>query len=380
VPWTTSHLAALAGPDQLLPFLPRPLRFRAQTVRQFVRLRRGGERVRLVMSNQYGTAPLRIEHLVLSDPATRTSGVATLAGNTGWEIPAGATATSDPVDLPVDAGGEVAVDCFLPHDTPLGTYLHSAQRTGLVAPGCQVGAHPLTAARPFTSLYWIAQLQVDRPASGPVVIAIGDSITRGDRTSIDADQRYPDHLHRELVGAGTAGAVVLNAGHGGNRLLRPVAGPSLTDRFARDVLAVAEATHVVVLAGTNDIGLPGILDEPVPSPAEIVGGLDALAVRAHRTGIRPVLTTIPPFLASRLASFTAAGTEETRRAVNDALRHQDRWPVADVATALADPSDPTRLAPGYDSGDGIHPSDAGARAIAGAINPHLRWDGRPPTA
>ena len=367
-PWTTSYLAALAGPTQNLEFMPQPRSFRAQTVRQAIRLGRGGSTVRLALSNEFGTEPLVIDEIALTNARTGDTATALHTGNPRWEIPDGKTVTSDSVDLPVRPGDELLIDCFIAGRAAPGSYLHSAQRTAEAALGNQVGQPQFKGAEVFASLYWIGRVLVDEPASGPVIVAIGDSITRGDCTSIDKDQRYPDHLQRRLLAAGFDDAVVLNAGHGGNRLLRPVAGPAMTDRYARDVLAITEATHVIILGGTNDIGLPPLLGESRPTPAEIVNGLLALARRADERGIRPVLATIPPILASRYEYFLADGAEDTRRAVNDALTSQDDWPVIDFAAALAAPDDPTRLNPAYDSGDGIHPGDVGAQAMAEAVN------------
>jgi lysophospholipase L1-like esterase len=199
------------------------------------------------------------------------------------------------------------------------------------------------------------------------VVTLGDSITRGDGTTPDLDQRYPDHLQRRLLAAGVEGAVVLNAGIGGNRLLRPVIGPSMTDRFDRDVLALPEATHVLILAGTNDISLPSMLGERRPAAGEIVDGLRALARRAAGHGVHPVLGTITPFGGSSIDAFPA-DNEDVRLAVNHAISGQAEWPVADFAAALADPDDRSRLAAAFDSGDGVHPGDAGARALAAAVD------------
>lgn len=367
-PWTTSYLAALAGPAQALAFMPQSRAFRDQTVRQAVRLGRGGSRVRLELSNEFGTEPLVIDEVALTNARTGDTVAALHAGDARWKIPDGNTVASDPVDLPVRPGDELLIDCFIAGRAAPGSYLHSAQRTAVAAPGNQLGKPEFAGAEGFASLHWISRVLVDDPASGPVIIAFGDSITRGDGTSIDKDQRYPDHLQRRLLGAGFDNPVVLNAGHGGNRLLRPVAGPSMTDRYARDVLAIAEATHVIILGGTNDIGLPPMLGESRPAPTVIVDGLLALARRADERGIRPVLATIPPILASRYEYFLADSAEETRRAVNDALTSQRDWPVTDFAAALAAPDDPTRLNPAYDSGDGIHPGDAGAQAMAEAVD------------
>lgn len=366
--WATSYLAALAGPAQALAFLPQPRTFRSQAVRQAVRLRHGGSRVRLVLSNEFGTGPLVIDQITPTNARTRATTPALRAGDPRWQIPAGETATGDPAALPARPGDELIIDCFAAGHMPPGSYLHSAQATGQAAPGNQTGQPQLAGAERFTSLYWISRILTDEPASGPVIIAFGDSITRGDGTSTDKDQRYPDHLQRRLLAAGAGNATVLNAGHGGNRLLRPVPGPSMTDRYARDVLAVTEATHVIILGGTNDIGLPPVLGEPRPTPEEITGGLLALACRAHDRGMQPVLATIPPILASRYEFFLADGNEDTRRAVNDAITGQRDWPVADFAAALAAPGDPARLNPAYDSGDGVHPADTGAQALAAAIN------------
>jgi lysophospholipase L1-like esterase len=367
--WTTAYLAALADPGETPSFVPPPRAFSAQTVRQAVRLRRGGPAVRLVLSNQFGRTPLVIDEVTMSDSDGMSVLPALRHGDGRWEIPAGATATSDPVPLSIAAGEELLVSCFVSGHTELATYLHSTQRTGEVAPGNQLGQCQLTDAEQFTSLYWIAQVLVDEPAKRPVIVALGDSITRGDATTTDREQRYPDHLQRRLLAAGVDGAVVLNAGIGGNRLLRPTVGPSMTDRFARDVLGVAEATHVVIMGGINDIAAPfGTLGGERPAAGDLIDGLLALAGRAEQHGIQPVLGTITPCAGSIFESFRADGNDEIRQAVNHAIKTQRDWPVVDFAAGVAEPSDPGRLASPYDSGDGVHPADAGHRALADAID------------
>jgi lysophospholipase L1-like esterase len=246
--------------------------------------------------------------------------------------------------------------------------LHSAQRTAHVAPGNQAGSGPLASAEPFSSLYWIARVLTDAPPDGPVIVAFGDSITRGDGTTIDSEQRYPDHLQARLLAAGIDGAAVLNAGLGANRLLRPQVGPPMTGRLARDVLSIVEATHVIIMGGLNDIGLPAVLGGPRPAAAQLIDALFHLARRASEHGIQPVLGTLTPIRASRYDSFLADGNEDIRQAVNHAIMTQRDWPTADFSAALADPDDPSRIAAAFDSGDGVHPADTGAYALADAIN------------
>jgi lysophospholipase L1-like esterase len=330
--WTTAYAAALADPADTLPFVPQPQSFRGQTVRQVVRLRRGGTRLRLTLSNQFGHAPLVIDEVTVSAARGGPARTAALGGTVRWEIPPGAVAVSDPVPLPTAAGDEVAVACYAAGPAGPGAYLHSAQRTGHAAPGNQAGRGQLDGldgAQSFSSLYWITRVLTDAPAGGPVIVALGDSVTRGDGTTVDGEQRYPDHLQARLLATGLGGAVVLNAGLGANRLLRPRLGPAMTDRFDRDVLGVAEAT-------------------------------------------------MTPFLASRYDFFRADGNENIRQSVNHAVMTQRDWPVADFAAVLADPDAPGRIAAAYDSGDGVHPSDAGARALAAALDPASFLRGRHP--
>jgi lysophospholipase L1-like esterase len=351
--------------------MPHPQTFRGQTIRQTVRLRRGGSRLRLVLSNEFGNAPLVIDEVTVGGARGEPALTAALHGSARWEIPPGGVATSDPVPLPTAAGDEVAVSCYVAGTAGPAAFLHSAQRTGHAAPGDQVGRDQiadLDGSQSFASLYWIARVLTDAAPEGPVIVAFGDSITRGDATTIDGEQRYPDHLQARLLAAGLGGTVVLNAGLGASRLLRPRVGPPMTERFARDVLSIAEATHVVIMGGLNDIALPGMIGGPRPTAAQITGALFGLARRASRHRVHPVLGTLTPILASRYDAFRADGNEDIRQAVNHAVITQDEWPVADFAAALADPDDPTRIAAALDSGDGVHPSDAGARALADAID------------
>jgi len=371
--WTTAYAAALADPAGTLPFLPQPETFRDQTVSQLVRLRRGGGRLRLALSNEFGRDPLVLDAVTAGRPGPPSRDgrdrpvPATLHGRARWRIPPGETAVSDPVGLAVAAGEDLLVNCYTAGSAAPSAFLAAAQRTGYAVPGHQVGRAGHGQPHPFPSLYWVTRVLTDAPADGPVVVAFGDSITRGDGTTVDAEQRYPDQLQARLRAAGQPGAVVLNAGLGGNRLLRPVVGPPMTGRFDRDVLAVPEASHVIIMGGINDLGLPGLLGEPRPAAGEIIDGLFGLARRAAGHGIQPVLGTITPIL-GRYAFLSAPGNEDIRRAVNQAIRRQREWPAADFAVAVADPADPARLAPAFDSGDGVHPSDAGARALAAAVD------------
>jgi lysophospholipase L1-like esterase len=373
--WSTAFAAALADPGDTLPFMPQPQAFSDQTITQLVRLRRGGSRLRLLLSNEFGHEPLVLDAVTARGASGGPRQPVLLGGRARWEISPGAVAVSDPAAVPVAAGTELAVSCYVAGRAGPGAFLHSAQRSGRAVPGDQASGDgapdhdgdQAVGALAFPSLYWIARVLTDETADGPVIVALGDSVTRGDGTTADREQRYPDHLQARLVAAGRPGAVVLNAGIGGNRLLRPRVGPPMTGRFDRDVLGIAEATHVIIMGGINDLGLPGLLGEPRPGAGEIIGGLFSLARRASKRGLQPVLGTVTPIL-GRYALLSAAGNEDIRQAVNHAILAQGDWPVADFAAALADSADPARIAPAFDSGDGVHPGDVGASALAGAVD------------
>jgi lysophospholipase L1-like esterase len=369
--WHAAFAAALADPGDTLPFMPQPQTFHGQTITQRLRLRRGGTRLRLVLSNEFGREPLVLDTVTAGGANGEPRQPVLLGGHARWEIPPGGVAVSDPVPLPTVAGAELAVSCYVAGRAAPGAFLHSAQRTGRAAPGDKTAGDSdfedqTAGAQAFTSLYWIARVLTDGAADGPVIVALGDSITRGDGTSADGEQRYPDHLQARLL-ASRPEAVVLNAGIGGNRVLRPQVGPPMAARFDRDVLGIAEATHVIVMGGINDLGLPGLLGGPRPAASEIIDGLFGIARRAAERGIRPVLGTMTPIL-GRHAFLSAAGNEDIRQAVNHAILAQDDWPAADFAAAVADPADAARLAAAFDSGDGVHLNDAGARALADAVD------------
>jgi len=188
-----------------------------------------------------------------------------------------------------------------------------------------------------------------------------------------ADRRWPDFLARRLAPHGVA---VLNAGISGNRLLRPGMGDSALARFDRDVLQHAGVRAVIVMLGTNDIGWPGgpfAPHEAVPQPAEITDGLRQLVARAHLRNVRVIAATLTPFedalKGTPLEGHYSPRKEATRQAVNAWIRQAGAFDaVVDFDRLLRDPARPTRLRTEFDSGDHLHPGDAGYRAMADGID------------
>lgn len=341
-----------------------------QTLRQIVHVTSGGDRVRVTVTNAFGTKALAIGAARIAIRASEaiaadTGQTLTFSGRTAFEIPARAVAVSDPVTLRVPAFADLAIDLYFPGDTgaEVITIHRSAHQTSyLSAAGNHVGALDFPVAAKVTAWYFLGDVEVAAPRSGPVVVALGDSITDGTASTTDANRRWPDYLARRL-GRGA----VLNAGIGGNRLLTdsiPEFGYNILARFNRDVLMHSGATHVVVMEGINDIG--NARDDDAPSAPDLIAALKQLIDRAQGRGLKVIGATLTPF--GGAAYFTEIG-EAKRQAVNTWIRSGHAFDgVIDFDRAVLDPAQPTRFRLPFDSGDHLHPSDAGYEAMGSAID------------
>lgn len=340
-----------------------------RTLRMLVYPTATGSEVRVRLSNRYGSAPL----VVGAVAAARSAGSAAVvpgsarrvefAGRGGVVVPPGSEVLSDPVPLLAEAGAPLAVSVHLPVGPPVVAEHPVALQTSYLS---RPGDHALAdGAAPFGAPVrsWAVLTGVDVLAPRPVnaLVAVGDSITDGVGSPVDAGSRWTDALAERLATAGGADVMaVLNAGISGNRLLDGAVGEPPLERFDADVARAAGVSDVLLHIGTNDIaagrGAPAIVD-----------GLVRFTERAHRAGLRVLLTTVTPSSAGAHGTRAAVAVRE---AVNAWVRVQGpahAEGVVDFAAAVADPADPTRLAPAFDAGDGLHLSTAGYRALASAV-------------
>ena len=368
-------------PDFPVPLdIPRSLW--NQTVRQIAAVSVGGSRVRVVLSNTYGSGPLVIG---AADVALAGSGAAvapgsdralSFGGQSSVTIPPGAPAVSDPVDLAVPPLGSVAVSVFLPQLTPLSTvHAEGVQAAYVSSEGNFAGDADMKTASMMKSRLFLSEILVDAPADARAVVAFGDSITDGTNSTPGANHRWPDVLSRRLAAAGSPLAV-LNEGISGNRVLSDRMGVDALARFDRDVLSQPRAATVILMMGINDIGWPGTglaPREPEPTAADIIEGYKQLIVRAHLHGIRIIGATLTPFedalKGTSFEGYYTAAKEQERQAVNKWIRTGGAFDgVIDFDAAVQDPSHPTHILPAYDSGDHLHPNDAGYKAMADSID------------
>lgn len=360
------------GSDFALP-LGMPLELHDVTLRQNLGVSIGGDRLRLVVSNEYGRAPLRIASTHVALHAMGGGAYATFQGAKEVVVAAGAQAVSDPVALSVAAGARLTVDLYLPDRAQLAGFHWDARDQALLLRGNQAGRRVPAAGEKLATRAFLSGVLVESAREPVTVVALGDSITDGNGSTPGADRRWPDFLARRLAPKGVA---VLNAGISGNRLLRAGMGESALARLDRDVLQQPGVRAVIVMLGTNDIGWPGAAFAPhetLPGASEITGGLRQLVDRAHLRGVRAIGATLTPFEGALegtpLEGHYSPRKDATRRAVNEWIRHSGVFDaVVDFDRLVRDESRPSRLRPEFDSGDHLHPGDAGYRAMADSID------------
>lgn len=363
--WTGTWEAAPSGTTAALP---------GASIRNVVHISVGGSAARIRVSNRLGTAPLRLDAVTVAlqrrDPTPGPDAVpgslraATFDGATSVTVPAGQDRVTDPVRLRVPADADLLVTVHTPTDSGPATYHRTALQTSYLARHGNRAADTGGAAYTATVSHWYYVTGVDvlRPAAAGSLVAFGDSLTDGTGSSENANRRWPDLLSERLRALpANRRPGVLNAGIAGNRLLRKGVGPSALTRLYADALSRTGVRTVIVLEGVNDLnGTP-----PETDPGAFVRAYRHLVARAHAFGVRVIGATLTPFGGNR--GWTPA-REGLRHEINAFIRSGLFDGVADFDAAVRDPARPDRIRPAYDPGDHLHFNDAGARALADAID------------
>lgn len=373
--WCPTWGCAPAGPAPAGSYYD--YNFSGQTIRMWVRASIGGNRVRVRLSNEMGSAPLAIGAAQVGIRSNAQAVVTgsnhplTFGGRSTVTVQPGAYVLSDPLFFQVAPFADLALSLYFPAGAPArATTLHrDSWSTTYVGSGNAAASTSFPYVRSFASWPFLTEVQVDGGAS--CVVAIGDSLTDGQGSIVNQHRRWPDYLARRLQAElGAAGRIgVVNRGIAGNRLLVDdpnalLAGRDVLERFDRDVLATPGVQAVIVAIGINDIilasssALAGMRDN-------LVAGYRQLIFRARARGIGILGATLPPIQGS---GRNSAARETVRQQVNGWMRASNPFDaLIDWDRVLGDPAAPTWLRSSYNSGDGLHPNDAGYQALAAAV-------------
>ncbi len=363
--WTTS------------PALVDEARIENRTVRMIVRPSLAGKTIRLRFSNAHGRKPLTIGNVSI---ARRTTGAdidingaraVTFGGLRDIRIPAGALALSDSVNFNLPALADIAISFYVPGSVDEVTGHKTARQTNYVSQPGDFSQWPDMPVESTTeSWYFSTGIEVLSSTETKGIVCLGDSLTDGNISTVDANMRWPDQLARQLVAAHGANAFgVMNQGIGGNRLLHDLTGDSMLRRFDRDVLAQPGATHLVVLAGVNDLrNRRGNADEYVAAP-QMIFAFSQIAARAKAAGLKAIACTLLPYEKETFYEFGwTPERDRIRQEVNAWLRKQkDFDALVDLDKLMRDPAAPSKLLPAYDCGDHLHPSDEGYAKIGDIV-------------
>lgn len=350
--------------------------FSNETIRMVVHTTVGGSSVRITLSNQRSTTPLSVGEVDVARQADQATAVAgsrhavTFSHKGTVTIPAGAEVVSDPVPMTVAAQSSLLVSLYLPQATSSSTWHSDAfDTTYLSAAGNHAAdvddGNYVTAT---TSWYYLSGVDVLAPTAAGSVVAFGDSITDGYNTPVGAYHTWPDDLSRRLAGHRPLG--VVNAGIGGNRVLTDVPniwqGVSAISRFRHDALARPGVRDVILLEGINDIGNNAGPGGAPLTAQDLIDGYRDLIAQAHAAHVRIIGATMLPDFGNGYYSDAA---EAIRQAANNWIRTSGAFDgVVDFDKVMQDPSNPVALNPGFDSGDHLHPNEAGMQAMANSIN------------
>lgn len=350
--------------------------FSSVTMREVVHISAGGAQIRLRFTNEFGLDPLTIAdaHVALSaggssiQPASDHA--VTFGGAASVNIPPGGAIFSDPVALAVAPLSDVAVSFYLPPQIMRAETFHAfADQDNYLADGHASAAPELPQPTTLSSWYFFDGIDVAAAPGSRAIVTLGDSITDGAHSTHNANLRWPDILAARLSkDPNLARIAVLNEGIGGNRVLNEGYGPSAISRLDRDVLAQSGVRYVIVLESINDIGRLAHVQVPwddVTAP-QLEMGLKQIADQAHEHGLKIFGATLTPYGG---AGYYSEKGEQVREAVNDWIRTSGVFDgVVDFDKITRDPQNPKAFNPSYDSGDHLHPSDAGYKAMGEGID------------
>lgn len=357
---------------EAFPFPPEiPAITGHQTLRQTLRVSLGGQKLRLLFSNRYGTQPLVLGESYVSVPELFSTVPVTFNGQISTTIPAGDILYSDDILLHIPPLSVINLRVFLPEAVTVNTFHWDARHFSLLEPGNQARREESTGGQTISSRLLIESVQVQPGAADSTLVVIGDSMVDGNGVEMDTYGRWTDFLAERFIAENIA---VVNAGQSGSRLLKDGIGISTLSRFERDVLHQPGVSACIVQVGLNDIGLAGtVLDpqSPVPAAAVLINAYRQLLTMAREKNIHITAVTLVPLQSCdeySIENFYQPEKEAVRQEINHWIRTGGEFDaVIDSDLLVRDPACPGQLSAQYDSGDHLHLNHKGHQLVAQSV-------------
>lgn len=343
------------------------------TLRQVVRVSLGGDSLRVRFSNEFSTSPviLNAVHIAVSVDSSaivpETDLELRFSGEPEVTIGPGSAIISDPFKFALESRSNTAITIHFGDTSPDVTGHPGSRTTSYLVHGNKVSAVDFPDAVQTDHWYIINGIDVVAEKSAAAVVVLGNSITDGRGSGTNKQNRWPDELARRLQeNPDTRLVAVLNQGIGGNCVLRDCLGPAALSRIERDVIGATKVRWLIILEGINDIGQTQTAEAASKVADDLIAAYEQMIDRAHAMGIRVYGATLLPFGGS---FYDTAYRETARNTVNEWIRSSGRFDaVIDLDATLRDPGDPLRLLPAADTGDHLHPNEAGHRMMAEAVD------------
>ena len=343
------------------------------TIRQVVCVSLGGDSLRVKFSNEFSSKPVEMKsvHIALSKDSSAIDPNTDLAlsfnGKPETTIQPGTTVTSDPFHFSIKPRARVAITIYFGNTSPDVTGHPGSRTTSYILSGNHVSAKDFPDAAKTDHWYIINSIDVVGPESAAAVVVLGNSITDGRGSGTNKQDRWPDELAiRLLKNPGTKDVAVLNAGIGGNCVLRGCLGPSALSRFNRDVLNQTKVKWLIILEGINDIGGSRGPERATKVADGLISAYKQMIDSAHAKGIKVYGATMTPFAGS---FYDSPDHEKAWEKVNNWIRTSGSFDaVIDLDKAMEDPNNPMNMLPAADSGDHLHPSEKGHKMMAEAVD------------
>lgn len=346
------------------------------TLRQVVRVSIGGERLRVRFSNEYSSKPVTLRAVHIANSAggssidSNTDTALSFDGKSMTTIDPGSIVTSDPFQYTLKPRSDVAITIYFGDTSPDVTGHPGSRTTSYIQSGNMVNAVSLPDAAKTDHWYILDSIEAMAPESSRAIVVIGDSITDGRGSGTNKQNRWPDELARRLQEKTvTSNIAVINMGIGGNCVLRDCLGSAAMTRFENDVIQQKGVQWLIILEGINDIGQSQGEKAAAEVAKKLLEAYEQMIDLAHNKGILVYGATLLPFGES---FYDGKWREAARQTVNDWIRNSNRFDaVIDLDRALSDPENPTHMLPAADTGDHLHPNEAGHRMMAEAVDLEL---------